>query len=552
VLAAGVSARTAGTPLITGTRLRGGSAGGTRGAASFIAGQVNVAAEAGVSGDLLVRADSSYYNGPVISAAGRAGAFFSVTMRSDPKNRRAIAAIPGGSWVAIRYPNAVYDDQLRMWYSGAEVAEVPCTAFTSKKAHTTTGRMIAGRVRRLNPKAAEGQHVLPGMPDEVTCRCHAVFTSNPRPLLEAGAGHRGHAVFGQIFAGSIDGPLAHLPSPDFSASAAWVVLAAMTQDILRAAGALASPGQIRRSDTGQIRRSDPGQIGWLAGQLRSPDHHPGAVAAEQVAREFDRHAGPGIGGALNQHQRGTLGHAQLGSLPQPGRHWLEALPGPVRPLAVLHLEQFIQRAIERALQQPGEVRRRELGVLDGDRLAVGEPQSPHLDDQVIGRQPECRRGGRAGGPLRRTEHPGSGNHPAAAQLLGEAGQGGEILLQPGGGDEGPAAAPDRLGHQAAPGQFAKRMPERHPADAEPCREILFGRQPVAGHQSADRDLASQPVLDLRVHRRARCAQDLGRRPGAGLEGRLPDARLPDVRLWRHGPSSRAAPSRFRARHRAAG
>jgi hypothetical protein len=51
---------------------------------------------------------------------------------------------------------------------------------------------------------------------------------------------RGHAVFEQIFAGSIDGPLAHLPSPDFSASAAWVTLAAMTQDILRAAGALAS------------------------------------------------------------------------------------------------------------------------------------------------------------------------------------------------------------------------------------------------------------------------------------------------------------------------
>lgn len=35
VLAAGISARTATTPLITGTRLRGGSASGTRGAASL-------------------------------------------------------------------------------------------------------------------------------------------------------------------------------------------------------------------------------------------------------------------------------------------------------------------------------------------------------------------------------------------------------------------------------------------------------------------------------------------------------------------------------------
>jgi len=240
VLAAGVSTRTATTPLITGTRLRGGSAGGTRGAASFITGQINVAAEAGVSGDLLVRAGSSYYNGPVISAIDRAGAFFPITMRSDPENRRAIATIPADAWVAIRYPNAVYDEELRMWYSGAEVAEVPYTAFTSKKAHTTTGRMIVRRVRRLNPENAEGQQALPGMPDEVTYRYHAVFASNPHPVLEAEAEHRDHAVSGQIFADSIDGPLAHLPSGDFSANAAWVVLAAMTQNILRAAGALAS------------------------------------------------------------------------------------------------------------------------------------------------------------------------------------------------------------------------------------------------------------------------------------------------------------------------
>jgi len=129
-----------------------------------------------------------------------------------------------------------------MWYSDAEV---PYTAFTSKKAHTTTGRMIVRRVRRLNPKNAEGQQALPGMPDEVTYRYHAFFTSNPHPVLEAEAEHRDHAVSGQIFADSTGEPLAHLPSVqrtsgDFSANVAWVVLAAMTQHILRAAGALAS------------------------------------------------------------------------------------------------------------------------------------------------------------------------------------------------------------------------------------------------------------------------------------------------------------------------
>ena len=240
VLASGVSTRLATTPLITGTRLRGGSAGDTRGAASFIAEQIGVAGEAGVTGDLLVRADSSYYNGPVISAIRRAGGCFSITMRADPKNRRAIAAISDGAWTAIKYPNAIYDNELRMWYSDAEVAEIGYTAFTGKKTHTVTGRMIVRRVRRLNPKSAPGQGVLPGMPDEVTYRYHAVFTDNPHPMLEAEAEHRDHAVFEQIFADSIDGPLAHLPSGDFGANAAWVVLAAITQNILRAAGALAS------------------------------------------------------------------------------------------------------------------------------------------------------------------------------------------------------------------------------------------------------------------------------------------------------------------------
>lgn len=294
MLAAGVSTRTATTPLITGTRLRGGSAGGTRGAASFITEQINVAAEAGVSGDLLVRADCSYYNGPVISAIDRAGAFFSITMRSDPKNRRAIAAIPADAWAAIRYPNAVYDEELRMWYSDAEVAEVPYTAFTSKKAHTTTGRMIVRRVRRLNPKNAEGQQALPGLPDEVTYRYHAVFTSNPHPVMEAEAEHRDHAVSGQIFADSTGGPLAHLPSGDFSANAAWVVLAAMTQNILRAAGdhrrGLTRPDPVTAPASGPPRpprplpptRKDHRKAAqrWAAGP--SPPQSPGETPRAEI------------------------------------------------------------------------------------------------------------------------------------------------------------------------------------------------------------------------------------------------------------------------------
>ena len=48
--------------LISGVRLRGGSANCTRGAASFLREQIGTARDAGVTGRLIARMDSSYYN----------------------------------------------------------------------------------------------------------------------------------------------------------------------------------------------------------------------------------------------------------------------------------------------------------------------------------------------------------------------------------------------------------------------------------------------------------------------------------------------------------
>ncbi len=101
-----------------------------------------------------------------------------------------------------------------------------------------TARMIVRRVKRLSPQQA--QQPLPGMPDEVTYRYHAVFTDSPYAMLQADACHRGHAIIEPVFSGLAGGPLAHMPSGDFSASAAWATLTAITQNLLRAAGSLAS------------------------------------------------------------------------------------------------------------------------------------------------------------------------------------------------------------------------------------------------------------------------------------------------------------------------
>jgi Transposase DDE domain group 1 len=233
-LAATVSTPQA-APVIAGTRLRGGSANTARGAAGFAAEAIGAARAAGCTGTIVARMDSGFYNAAVCQAVRRAGAYFSVTARLDPAVAAAIAAIPEDAWTAIKYPRAIWDDQLRAWVSDAEVAEVEYTAFASKKGQAITARLIVRRVKDLNRKAGQGQAEL--FP---VWRYHPVFTDSPFTMLQAEEQHRDHAVVEQVFADWTDGPLAHLPSGSFAANAAWLTCAAITQNLLRAAGCLAS------------------------------------------------------------------------------------------------------------------------------------------------------------------------------------------------------------------------------------------------------------------------------------------------------------------------
>jgi hypothetical protein len=222
-------------PVIAATRLRGGNAASSRGAASFAAEAVATARATGCTGTLLVRADSAFYSAAFTGAARRAGAFFSVTVQMNPHARAAIAAIGEDAWIPVRYPRAIWDDQLHCWVSDAEVAEMEYTAFTSRKGQAITARLIVRRVKDLNRKAGEGQ-------DEIftVWRYHAVFTDSPFEMIQAEAQHRDHAQAEQVFADWADGPLAHLPSGSFPANAAWLALAAIAHNLLRAAGSLAS------------------------------------------------------------------------------------------------------------------------------------------------------------------------------------------------------------------------------------------------------------------------------------------------------------------------
>jgi hypothetical protein len=214
-------------PVIAATRLRGGKAGSARGAASLVAEALGTAEAIGAGpregggetapetarhAQLLLRADSAFYTGTVISAARRRRARFSVTVSMNPAVRRAIEAIDESAWIPIHYPNAIWDDETGMWISDAELAEICYTAFVGTK-HQVTARLVVRRVRCEPPPGQD--ELLPAW------RYHAFFTDTGLSTVDADLTHRAHAVIEQVFADLIDGPLAHLPSGRFAANAAW-------------------------------------------------------------------------------------------------------------------------------------------------------------------------------------------------------------------------------------------------------------------------------------------------------------------------------------------
>jgi hypothetical protein len=242
-------------PAICATRLRKGSTNSARGAHRLVADAIAAAKAAGATAMIVVRADSAFYGYPVVAAARRAGAAFSITARMTPTVAAAITAIgdggddPDGGWTPIRYPQAVWDEAEQRWISDAEVAETSLTAFTGRRAgEQVTARLIVRRVKRLNPPSeADGQGEL-----FTTWRYHAVFTDTPLPMLQAEAAHRGHAIVEQVIADLKNSALAHLPSGLFTANAAWLVLAAIAFNLTRAAGCLASAFHARAT-TATIR-----------------------------------------------------------------------------------------------------------------------------------------------------------------------------------------------------------------------------------------------------------------------------------------------------------
>jgi DDE family transposase len=230
-------------PVIARARLRSGNTASATGAGRLLAQAITTARRAGVSGQVLARADSAYYGWAFVGTAIRHRAWFSVTARMTKTVTAAITSIDQDAWRTIKYPKAVFDPDEQRWISDAEVAEVPFVAFTGRrKAEHVACRLIVRRVKRLQPRANDGTRQ-----GELfaTYRHHAFVTNSSLPLVEADERHRDHALIEQVIAELKGGALAHLPSGKYAANAAWVAHAAIAFNLARATAVAAGQPQAR-------------------------------------------------------------------------------------------------------------------------------------------------------------------------------------------------------------------------------------------------------------------------------------------------------------------
>jgi hypothetical protein len=245
-------------PVIAGMRLRAGKTNSAKGAGRMVAQAIATARAAGASGQILVRGDSAYGNRKVVRTCVGAGAQFSLVMTRNAAVDRAINAIDDTAWIPVSYPGAVRDPDTGAWISDAEVAEIPYTAFASTK-DRITARLVVRRVK----DACYPDALFP------VWRYHPFFTNTDAPVTDADITHRQHAIIETVFADLIDGPLAHMPSGRFGANSAWVLCAAISYNLLRAAGVLAGD-QHTRARGSTLRR----KIVNVPARLTRPQRRP--------------------------------------------------------------------------------------------------------------------------------------------------------------------------------------------------------------------------------------------------------------------------------------
>jgi Transposase DDE domain group 1 len=220
-------------------RLRKGSANTQKGIGRFTDELIARVERAGATGVKLLRADSGFWNTKVFERLEKAGWQYSIGVRNIKAVAAAIDTIDPRSWQNIAYP------------AGGE-AQIAETTYGGR-------RLIVRRTRLLGPQAEL-------WPD---WRHFAFVTNRTDDIALVEAEHRDHAVVEQVIADLRDQALAHFPSGQFHANAAWTVLGALAHNLLRWTHLLGLPATTVRAARTLRRRllAIPGRLtrharGW--------------------------------------------------------------------------------------------------------------------------------------------------------------------------------------------------------------------------------------------------------------------------------------------------
>jgi hypothetical protein len=185
-------------------RLRKGSANTSRGIGRFLDELIARVERAGASGPKLLRADSGFWSNATFAKLDRAGWRYSIGVRMQVNVRTAIEQIPEHAWQTL-------ED-----YPPTSIAQIAETVLGDR-------RLIVRRVRTLNPQG----ELLPSW------ELFPLVSNRTAPLAQVEAEHRQHAVVELAIRDLKDQALAHFPSGQFTANAAWTVLAAIAHNLLR-------------------------------------------------------------------------------------------------------------------------------------------------------------------------------------------------------------------------------------------------------------------------------------------------------------------------------
>ncbi|HEX2707848.1 MAG TPA: IS1380 family transposase, partial [Solirubrobacterales bacterium] len=201
----------AGTGEVLHCRLRKGAANSGRGALRFCEELIARMRRAGATGEILIRADSAFHSLKVISYLEAKGCLYSIAVKQHKPIAELIASIPESAWRPV--PD----------YPETGVCELAETTYGDR-------RLI---VRRVHLHAQDEQTEL-----FAYWRHFAFLTNREEDMHTVDVEHRQHAEVELCIRDLKDQALAHFPSGQFNANAAWTVIACLAHNLGRWVGQL--------------------------------------------------------------------------------------------------------------------------------------------------------------------------------------------------------------------------------------------------------------------------------------------------------------------------